>query len=311
MNSGRFKNALVVKPGSIGDTVAAFPVFYSLKENSYNVYFIGSEKMIGYLERIKFIEKGIGFGDSRLLEFFTYQRKFTVPEMPDFDIVISYIEPDTIFGQNILNTYKDNAVFHPVPEEPASHITEFLLEPLHKSGIKVMFDIERKVNKHGNDILFIHPGSGSKKKNLPPEGFLEIFTELNQTCECRIIIGECEKSDMDYWVKNAGAENIIEPETIDELAKKLENGSWFIGNDSGVSHLAAFLGLDTFIIFGPTDPQIWAPKGKKVKIIQTTAECAPCNYQTRKNCQSMKCLKEINVQSIISMIKQVVKKKRR
>lgn len=308
MNASMFKNVLVVRPGSLGDTVATFPVFYSLKKASYKVYLIGSEKMIEYIEKIKLIEKGIGFGDISLLGFFTNQKKFDIPGMPTFDIVICYIEKDNIFAQNILNTYPDNTIFHPVPEEPPYHITEFLLEPLGKLGIETTSEINKQTKSIG-DIIFIHPGSGSKKKNLPPEYFLEIFSELKQICQCKIIIGECEKPDKNWWIKNAGIENIIELESICELAQRIENGLCFLGNDSGVSHLSAFLGLNTFIFFGPTNPNIWAPRGSKVIIIKTLADCAPCDYQTRKQCVEVRCLQEIKPQYIISLMKQKIMNK--
>jgi len=301
MNIQSFKNILVVRPGSIGDTVACFPVFYSLKKSLFNVYLIGAEKMIDYLCKIRLIEKGIGFGDIRLVGFFTYQQKFDIPDMPAFDLIICYIEPDNIFAQNMLNTYKNKVIFYPVPQKLPYHITEFLLEPLRKLGIETFCEINRHITDDKN-IVFIHPGSGSKKKNLPREYFYEIFTKLKQIRECKIIIGECEKPDRNYWITKVGIENIVEPETIIELAEILEGGCCFIGNDSGVSHLAAFLGLNSIVIFGPTNPDIWAPKGKNVKIIKTSVECAPCDPETLNHCQDIKCLKKIDVPSIIQAV---------
>jgi len=207
-----------------------------------------------------------------------------------------------------LNKYKDKVVFHPVPEEPPYHITEFLLEPLRKLGIKTISEVHPPRKNTGKGIFFIHPGSGSKKKNLPREYFLEIFSELKQMYKCKIIIGECEKPEKDYWTEHAGSENIVETETVVDLVDEIENGSFFIGNDSGVSHLAAFLGLNTFIFFGPTNPEIWAPKGNNVTIIKTTAKCAPCYYQIRKQCKNTRCLTEINAEHIISTIKQTINK---
>ena len=179
---------------------------------------------------------------------------------------------------------------------------------MRKSGIKTISEIHPPQKNTGKDIFFIHPGSGSKKKNLPREYFLEIFSELKQMYKCRIIIGECEKSEKDYWIENAGIEYIVETEKVANLADELKKGSFFIGNDSGVSHFAAFLGLNTFIFFGPTNPEIWAPKGNNATIIQTTAKCAPCNYEKRKQCKNTRCLKEINAEYIISTIKQTINK---
>jgi ADP-heptose:LPS heptosyltransferase len=41
----------------------------------------------------------------------------------------------------------------------------------------------------------------------------------------------------------------------------------FIGNDSGITHLAAAVGAPTLAVFGPTDPALWAPRGKAVRVV--------------------------------------------
>jgi ADP-heptose:LPS heptosyltransferase len=50
------------------------------------------------------------------------------------------------------------------------------------------------------------------------------------------------------------------------LAAILSQCHLFIGNDSGITHLAAALGVPTIALFGPTDPYVWGPRGKKVFI---------------------------------------------
>jgi heptosyltransferase-3 len=62
-----------------------------------------------------------------------------------------------------------------------------------------------------------------------------------------------------------------------ELARFLAGARAYIGNDSGITHLAAAVGIPTIALFGPTDPAVWSPRGKKVKVIQATtmAEIPP------------------------------------
>ena len=56
------------------------------------------------------------------------------------------------------------------------------------------------------------------------------------------------------------------------LAAILSQCSLFIGNDSGITHLAAALGVPTIALFGPTDPYVWGPRGKKVFIAREVIE---------------------------------------
>ena len=53
-----------------------------------------------------------------------------------------------------------------------------------------------------------------------------------------------------------------------EVAHQLQQCRCYLGNDSGITHLAAMLGVPTVAIFGPTDPKIWRPVGPLVKVIQ-------------------------------------------
>ena len=53
-----------------------------------------------------------------------------------------------------------------------------------------------------------------------------------------------------------------------EVAQCLQKCRCYLGNNSGITHLAAMLGVPTVAIFGPTNPKIWRPVGPFVKVIQ-------------------------------------------
>ena len=54
---------------------------------------------------------------------------------------------------------------------------------------------------------------------------------------------------------------------LSDLATLLEH-TIFIGHDSGISHLAAAAGAKCVLLFGPTDPNIWAPRNENVRILR-------------------------------------------
>ena len=57
---------------------------------------------------------------------------------------------------------------------------------------------------------------------------------------------------------------------LPHLAGILENAI-FIGHDSGISHLAAAAGAKCILLFGPTNPAIWAPANENVKVLRASA----------------------------------------
>ena len=85
-----------------------------------------------------------------------------------------------------------------------------------------------------------------------------------------------------------------------ELVELLKAAEGFIGNDSGVSHLAAFLGLPTLVIFGPSDPLRWKPSGPAVRTVRPTLDCTPCFETNAKNCEERKCLSQTSPEDVIN-----------
>ena len=111
----------------------------------------------------------------------------------------------------------------------------------------------------------IHPGSGSLEKNWPADRFAALSTRL-ATSGHRVvwIRGPAEAPPPTSAVAFTELTGLALPALAATLARAL----LFIGNDSGVSHLAAAVGASTLALFGPTDPAIWSPDGPRVQTIR-------------------------------------------
>ena len=114
--------------------------------------------------------------------------------------------------------------------------------------------------------VLIHPGSGGKAKCWALKNFQALAGELGNIV---FVVGPVE---MDHWP----AERIdrlrghaplwVCPE-LTSLAAAAAGAAAFVGNDSGVAHLAAAVGAPTVAIFGPTNPAHFAPVGRSVRIV--------------------------------------------
>lgn len=113
------------------------------------------------------------------------------------------------------------------------------------------------------DFVAIHPGSGSAAKNWPASHFAELASALRPRLACVWVRGPAEAS------LHAPAHAIeLRGVPLGALAGALARARLYVGNDSGVTHLAAALGTPTLALFGPTDPGLWAPRGRRVRVLQ-------------------------------------------
>jgi ADP-heptose:LPS heptosyltransferase len=74
----------------------------------------------------------------------------------------------------------------------------------------------------------------------------------------------------------------------------------YIGNDSGVTHLAAIVGVRTVAVFGPTDPSRWAPSGSHVTILRG-ASCVCPTWDAVKTCHGKPCL-DLDVEETLTVL---------
>lgn len=130
-------------------------------------------------------------------------------------------------------------------------------------------------------LFVIHPGSGSPLKNWPPQRFsalMRTICAMWPRSRLALIAGPADQAPvkglLDSW---SGQLPVLSPPTLTALVRELGRASLLVGNDSGVTHLAASLGVPTLAIFGPSDPIIWAPLGPRTRVALGTAACGPCH----------------------------------
>ena len=108
-------------------------------------------------------------------------------------------------------------------------------------------------------FLAVHPGSGSRAKNWPLERFVETARRLSPGRPWLLALGPAEED-----VSPPPDARLARSLPLRTLGALLARAGLFLGNDSGISHLAAACGTRTLALFGPTDPALWAPVGRAV-----------------------------------------------
>jgi ADP-heptose:LPS heptosyltransferase len=160
--------------------------------------------------------------------------------------------------------------------------------------------------KEDHPLWAIHPGSGSPHKNWPLQRFLETARNLRDRNQFQpiFLVGPVEKETDSVSIsaiQNQGFP-IVRDLSLPVLAGLLSYCHGYLGNDSGISHLAAAIGIPTVVLFGPTNPVYWSPQGPAIRIISTFCSCAPCDRETMRLCSSKECLISLNVQQVLEAI---------
>ena len=202
-----------------------------------------------------------------------------------FNVVISYLfDPDSIFANNVRRCGVKQ-VLEASPRPRDAHAAEHYCRALESLAIYVersqprVFpsETDRAVAlqflRHAGrePMVAVHPGSGSEKKNWPAEKFAAVCRWLADELLAQLLVVQGEADEHAV----SALRTLIAPRSftvtsglkLTELAAVLERCALFLGNDSGITHLAAAVGTPTVAVFGPSSLSIWEPRGSRVQVV--------------------------------------------
>ncbi len=122
------------------------------------------------------------------------------------------------------------------------------------------------------DWIALHPSSGSPRKNWPAERFQALALRLRRENRPFVWIEGEADGEVVACLARLVAAPVARELPLPVLAALLSFSRGFVGNDSGLTHLAAAVGARTIALFGPTDPRMWAPRGLSVEVAFHGAE---------------------------------------
>lgn len=283
---------LVIRGGAIGDFILTLPAIRLLRENfpEAQIEILGYEHIIALAHRRFYAEAIRSIEYSALAGFFV-PGSVLAPDLVDyftsFQQVISYLfDPDGFFENNVRRAGVKNFLRAYVKIDDSQHAARQLAQPLEKLAL-FLDDHTARVHPSEEDrafardflgestrpIIALHPGSGSPRKNWP----LESWTALGRwlaahEIQLRLLLigGEADHVQLGTLPAAWRETDVLLARhlALPQLAAVLERCRLFVGHDSGISHLAAAAGVPCVLLFGPTDPVIWAPANAGVHVMQ-------------------------------------------
>ena len=220
---------LLIRPGAIGDFILSLPSLEAAKTGYTEVW---APRAV--LPLVRFADRTRAIADTGLDRLGVIEGA-AVEELSSYDSIYSW------YGTN--RTEFRDAVKH-LP------FTFFPALPPGPGIPRIPVPYAPK-----ESFVAIHPFASSPRKRWPLENFRRVAERIGKPVE---------------WC--AGPEETLEEavrfENLYDLASWISRASLYIGNDSGISHLAAAVGTPVITIFLETDPTIWAPRGERVSVLQ-------------------------------------------
>lgn len=304
-------NLLIIHQGALGDFVLTFPAIIEL-QNYYGRIDVVCQGGLGKLaQTLSLVENWFPMESACFASLFSERTDTKMKDMlRSYDKIIIFTLSMQLEQTINQITAKVSCRIPPKPPVWARiHLTEFVLQNLMACGLLrgnaiklegLSIPDRENPSKNVRKIL-LHPGAGSIRKRWPISSFLDIENRLKSDgLKPEFVIGPAE-SDLAEGLKQINDLNrqVHLPSELTDLVDLYNSAGGYIGNDSGASHLSAFLAVPTVVIFGPTDPQRWAPLGRRVEIVRAEPRCRPCFETDSANCPDPICLNATLPETVI------------
>ena len=254
-DTGEIVKRLVIRPGAIGDFLLSLPALECLRAEYYEIWAASPNlPLIRFAHRTRAIAStgldllGIGEPGEELLA-----------TLREFDFIISWYGSNRPDFRELVHRLKlPFTFFDALPSSSMGvHAADFYLQQVRtlvnceSDGVpRIRCAVERE------NFAVIHPFSSSPGKNWPLEKF-------------RMLARQLERGMPVFWCRGCEdppLEGAVEIDNLYELARWLARARLYIGNDCGITHLAAAVQTPVLALFGPTDPAVWGPRGENVRI---------------------------------------------
>ncbi len=286
---------LIIHTGAIGDFILALPAMGAVRRRfpRASIELLGIPH-IGILAENRFYVDRVESIDARPLH------RLFVGECPvelarylaDVDLIISWFGAADETYRRVLERMPARTIIarSRPPDGYPIHAVDYLLSTLAPLGIDdedrvprlFLTDQDRQRAKRlwsqlgvdGERPVALHPGSGGSEKCWPTSQFAELAWKLIESGRSVVVVeGPADHQIVEKLVSSISSRvaagslhRLIRLPLLSlvDLAAILEGCSAYVGNDSGITHLAAATGIPTVALFTVTDPAVWGPRGRVV-----------------------------------------------
>lgn len=282
---------LSIIPGAIGDFIVTLPAVAWLQSHLRPARLelwvargnLPLARSLGYVDTAEALQ------DTGIESY--PPRQECLRRMRTFDRIISWWgSGNPEFVDRIRATHPRVDFLRALPRESGLHMVEFRRDQLNRIfGSTPGFSVTPRIQwsrdedriaerfwaaRPGDSGVAVHAGASGPRKRWPARRFAAVARGLSRDPTCRLLLlegpldGEAVKEVRAGLAEDSLRWEAVRIESLSRLAAVLSRCRLYIGNDSGITHLAAALGIRTIALFLETDPRVWAPRGPRVQLLR-------------------------------------------
>jgi len=299
-------SALVLFPGALGDFICFLPTLVALRARHPGRMLVVAQPAL--VELVRPLQVATASIDGRAVaQLFASSPTVTAETealLAGFDTAYSWSgfgDPDLSRHLAALSRHVNTFRFRGM--DPGEHAVDYYARCAGVgpntsindfiAGDPEWFAALQRQRRLGDSFAVIHPGSGSPRKNWL--GFAAVVRWWQRRGRNPAVLlrgpAEVERGANTH----CGANVVLEGLTLPQVATLLRHARLYVGNDSGISHLAAAVGTTGVALFGPTDPSVWAPRGPCLRTLHAGQPCPRCGPEVF-------CLHRLPVEQVLGAI---------
>ncbi len=249
---------LLIRPGGIGDCIVTFPAIRSLLQYETELWIsapcVPLARSLCHAQSLT--EVGfplLGYVSGGIVERLK-------DRLAQFSQVIAWYPYDTREIDQLKHYSRSLAVLRCTPsEESGLHAIDFHLGQIAKC-LGVCPGNHGALPDPADDsertFIALQPFASSRNREWPLSNYLALESRLLEFAPVKWIV---DPSRLPFPFHPAG--EILADSNLDIAAARLRKAAVYVGGDTGISHLAAYMGTPVVALFASQNPNIWAPRG--------------------------------------------------
>jgi len=279
--------------GALGDVLLSLPCIRVIRDNSDFIHMAGPPDVADVLRETGYVHETSPAGMALFTSLYSKgMERAAIDFLEQFDHAVVFTRRgDSLLVANIEKVIPRTEIVITIPPEgEKSHVAQFRLNQLGFGGksddLQSRLTIPSLYREKGKEFLVryfgtegrgpliaFHPGSGGKRKCWPLENYFNLVEKMFHRYACRVLFltGPAEEPEVADEIfrfarRHKGVIH-VRNEPLIMVAGLLANSDGYVGNDSGITHLAAAVNGKVTVLFGPSDPFLWRPLGTGVQVV--------------------------------------------